>query len=587
MLTRIRQVPQLNNIAIRLHKRFQGLSIHVMKSLKAVNIADIKLVIRSTLLDCSCDISTEVRTCLDRLREIEDVEEIVSFLMENRLIGFLNYGLFKNISDLLINDQTINTYFESYEAEYCQLLEASNFDLHVSIFCEYPDLSPTTAIGLPDILFQSKYSSRNLSSLHYELEEKEKVIENMTQELQFAQSELQQKNEQLTTLHGEFQTLQTQYQQTERQLQQDLQQSQQDRETVMQEYEERERQLNQQLQQAHSALDQSQQERRDLEEGFVEKIQTFETLHEELESHEAKIIEFDDTEDNLYQLVQESTIALQEAQEANTLLRQQVQRYEEQQSWVVGAEEIETTDDIIGRGGWGVVKVAKFRGISVAAKCLHEIILSPYNMSIFSREMEIAAQVRHPNLLQFIGATRAGTPIILSELMASNLRKELEKHSMDCPQIIRICIDTSAALNYLHLWRPNPILHRDVSSPNVLLERSDREMWKAKLADFGSANLSFSISAHSVAPGNPVYSAPEACSPEMHSPAMDVYSFGVLMIEMILREPPALTAIQRKARAETVQWPVMKSIILNCIAYASQNRPPIAEVLQMLNDLKL
>lgn len=587
MLTRIRQVSELNNIATRLQKRFQRLSIRIMKSLKAVNIAEIKLLIRSTLLDCSFDISIEVQTCLNRLREIEDVEEIVSFLMENRLIGFLNYGLFKTISDLLINDQTIDADFECYEAEYCQLLEASNFDLHMSIFCQYPDFSPTTAIGLPDILFQSKYSWENLSSLHCELQGKEKVIEDVTQELQLAQSELQHKNEEMATLHGEFQTLQTQNQQTERQLQQDLEQSQQERLTLTQEYEERERQLNQQLQQARSALDQSQREKRDLEEGFVEKIQSFETLHEELQSHEAKIIEFDDTEDNLYHLLQEATFALQEAQEANTLLRQQVRRYEEQQSWVVGAEEIEMTNNIIGRGGWGVVKVAKFRGISVAAKCLHEVILSPYNMSIFSREMEIAAQLRHPNLVQFIGATRVGTPIILSELMASNVRKELEKHSMDCPQVILICKDISAALNYLHLWQPNPILHRDVSSPNVLLERSDRDIWKAKLGDFGSANLSFSISAHSIAPGSPVYSAPEACSPEMHSPAMDVYSFGVLMIEMILREPPALRVIERKARAETIQWPAMKSIVINCIAYESRNRPPIAEVLKMFNDLQL
>ena len=49
--------------------------------------------------------------------------------------------------------------------------------------------------------------------------------------------------------------------------------------------------------------------------------------------------------------------------------------------------------------------MAKFRGLKVAAKCLHELILSPYNIAIFTREMKIDARVRHPNLLQFIGAT--------------------------------------------------------------------------------------------------------------------------------------------------------------------------------------
>ena len=84
--------------------------------------------------------------------------------------------------------------------------------------------------------------------------------------------------------------------------------------------------------------------------------------------------------------------------------------------------------------------------------------------------MSIAAKVRHPNLLQFIGATRVGSPIILCELMPTSLRKELETSPLTCPQILRISQDVSSALNYLHLWKPHPILHRDVSSPNVLLE---------------------------------------------------------------------------------------------------------------------
>ena len=68
--------------------------------------------------------------------------------------------------------------------------------------------------------------------------------------------------------------------------------------------------------------------------------------------------------------------------------------------------------------------------------------------------MEIAALVRHPNLLQFIGATQVGTPIILSELMPTSLRKEIEKSPLTRSQIIRIAQDISAALNYLHLWQP-------------------------------------------------------------------------------------------------------------------------------------
>ena len=199
-------------------------------------------------------------------------------------------------------------------------------------------------------------------------------------------------------------------------------------------------------------------------------------------------------------------------------------------------EEIIMTQEILGTGvtgGWGEVKVGIFRGIKVAVKCLHEVILSEYNLSLFSREMNIASRIRHPNLLQFIGATRVGNLMILTELMPISLRKELEKSPMTHPQIITIARDVASALNYLHLWKPHPILHQDVSSANVLLEPSGSLRWKGKLSDYGSANILHQI--HTVAPGSPAYAAPEAQSPNLHSPKMDVYSFGVLFVEMVTR----------------------------------------------------
>ena len=145
-----------------------------------------------------------------------------------------------------------------------------------------------------------------------------------------------------------------------------------------------------------------------------------------------------------------------------------------------------------------------------------------------------------------------GTAINLTELMPTSLRQELEKSSLTRPQIVKIATDVSAALNYLHLWTPVPILHRDVSSPNVLLEPSGSGIWKAKLSDYGSANLVQSISAGSVAPGNPFYAAPEAPFPDQHTPAMDVYSFGVLLMEMILGQLPGLTTAELIGQAKVL-----------------------------------
>ena len=76
--------------------------------------------------------------------------------------------------------------------------------------------------------------------------------------------------------------------------------------------------------------------------------------------------------------------------------------------WVVRREEIELTGPQLGVGGWATVAVAKFRGIQVAVKRIHDEIISHHNLQLFQREMNMAARLRHPNLIQFIGATMEG-----------------------------------------------------------------------------------------------------------------------------------------------------------------------------------
>ena len=85
--------------------------------------------------------------------------------------------------------------------------------------------------------------------------------------------------------------------------------------------------------------------------------------------------------------------------------------------------------------------------------------------------MCLAAKCRHPNLLQFIGATKFNkeVPLIVTEIMQISLRKKLERGEVSSEQIINISIGVACGLNYLRKTTPSPILHRDVSSANVLL----------------------------------------------------------------------------------------------------------------------
>lgn len=213
-------------------------------------------------------------------------------------------------------------------------------------------------------------------------------------------------------------------------------------------------------------------------------------------------------------LINQGEFEQQRQQQQETIHGEKVEAHPDLESrdWIISRDEVEVSKErSLGTGGWGVVKEGKFRGCRVAVKQIHELILSPHNRRLFMREMGIASRCRHPCLLQFIGATNDdGVPLFVTELMDISLRDLLEKQPLDKTDLVTIALDVSRALNYLHLNRP-PIIHRDVSSANVLLWRRDKQ-WRAKVADYGTAN--FMRQCRTINPGAVIYSAPEALSPE-------------------------------------------------------------------------
>ena len=178
--------------------------------------------------------------------------------------------------------------------------------------------------------------------------------------------------------------------------------------------------------------------------------------------------------------------------------------------WVISRDQIQLTEKCIGKGGWGSVVEGKYCGCTVAVKQIYEVLLnlSSHNREMFEREMSIASKCRHPCLLQFIGATNdEGSPLFVTELMETSLRKLLEQRSLSTAEVAVISLDVARALNYLHQKKPRPIIHRDISSANVLLWRQ-ADQWRGKVSDYGAAN--FMQHTLSVCPGAAVYSAPEA-----------------------------------------------------------------------------
>ena len=382
-------------------------------------------------------------------------------------------------------------------------------------------------------------------------------------------------------------------QERERELQEERREKEQVRTRLQQQLEGRERQLQQAQQQGQERERQAREREQDLQRQLQEReweIQQGREREQDLQRQGRQLQERErqagEREQDLQRQLQQAQQQLQESQERERGLEQQLRerdRQERESSWVVSRNDIRMTERILGRGGWGEVRVARFHGLEVAAKVLHETIISEYNVSLFSREMNIASKIRHPNLLQFIGATTEGNPIILTELMPTSLRKELETGGLAYPAILSISLDVACALNYLHLFKPHPILHRDVSSANVLLQPmgGGHGGLRAKVSDYGSANLQHLI-IRSVNPGGPLYAAPEAANPREHSPSMDVFSYGVLLIEMITRRIPLPE--ERVGLIDGIRRVSFKSLVQRCLIVEYRHRPTMNDIITELND---
>ena len=254
--------------------------------------------------------------------------------------------------------------------------------------------------------------------------------------------------------------------------------------------------------------------------------------------------------------------------------------------WAISRDEINLSNKILGTGGWGYVTEATFRGRRVAAKCLHEAIVSPHNQELFAKEMKISARCRHKNLVEFIGAVPDHPAIIVIEMMHCTLRFALSNGTATPNHIHPICINVAQGLVYLHSIQPHPLIHRDVSAPNVLLKAVGTG-WIAKLSDLGSAQ--FANIAQTLAPGCVLYAAPEVQQRDTalkQTEKVDVYSYGVLLIEILTREMPT-GILSQLINSLIPMWPQFISLIQRCTNTDPMRRPTMTQVIDSLNKITL
>ena len=214
-----------------------------------------------------------------------------------------------------------------------------------------------------------------------------------------------------------------------------------------------------------------------------------------------------------------------------------------------GFHNIELTkseENSLGNGSYGAVYKAKCNQLVCAAKFLHCILVRTGDPSAhriterFQQEIDFLNNLRHPNIVQYLGSCtdpKSGETILFMELMDESLTNFLERPPNHLPPLhvqVDIGHDVAQALSYLH---DHDLLHRDLSSNNVLLIGNRR----AKVTDFGMAKIlgSDTHNAQTHCPGANVYMSPEALAePPSYKDKLDIFSCGVLFVQLITRKFP-------------------------------------------------
>ncbi|KAG8386494.1 hypothetical protein BUALT_Bualt03G0154400 [Buddleja alternifolia] len=271
--------------------------------------------------------------------------------------------------------------------------------------------------------------------------------------------------------------------------------------------------------------------------------------------------------------------------------------------------------DIIGSGGYGTVyKLVINDSISFAIKRLNR--LSAEQDRGFERELEAMGDIKHRNIVTLYGYYNAPQyNLLIYELMPNGSLdsllhgKSMNKMILDWHSRYKIAVGAARGISYLHHDCIPHIIHRDIKSSNILLDYD----LEARISDFGLATLMEPDKTHvsTLVAGTFGYLAPEYFDTGKATVKGDVYSFGVVLLELLTGKKPTdeafieegtklvtwvKTVVQEK-REEYVldssleDCPVDEvnrvfSIALMCLEPEPSNRPTMAEVLKMLEQIR-
>lgn len=201
---------------------------------------------------------------------------------------------------------------------------------------------------------------------------------------------------------------------------------------------------------------------------------------------------------------------------------------------------VHPTGVILGQGAYGDVLEVEYKGVIYAAKKYRIASLGNATLGAFSREHDILARIRHPNIVPYYGICKLATDrstVIVMERMEKNVAALLkDKPDIDFAVKLKLLTDIASGLHHLHEQNP-AIIHRDLTAGNVLLTRDG----VAKISDFGNSRMVDLRATPEILTSNPGtldYMPPEALEGGKYTVKLDNFSFGHLAIHIIIQRRP-------------------------------------------------
>ncbi|KAJ4964984.1 hypothetical protein NE237_016833 [Protea cynaroides] len=244
----------------------------------------------------------------------------------------------------------------------------------------------------------------------------------------------------------------------------------------------------------------------------------------------------------------------------------------------------------VASGSYGDLYKGAYCSQEVAIKVLKPERVNENMQKEFAQEVFIMRKVRHKNVVQFIGAcTQPPTLCIVTEFMSGGsvfdyLHKQ--RGVFKLPSLLKVAIDVSKGMNYLH---QKNIVHRDLKAANLLMDENE----VVKVADFGVARVQTQSGVMTAETGTYRWMAPEVIEHKPYDHKADLFSFGIVLWELLTGKIPyefltplqAAVGVVQKGLRPTIPkntHPKLSELLERCWQQDPNLRPDFSEIIEIL-----